>query len=148
MAEAIENNLRKVIIEQSPTNPMYYDKMSVLLDEIIKLRNAETLDYQKYLQKIIALSAQVKKPETTPNYPSTINSNAKRALYDNLGENEGLAIEIDAKIRSTKKSDWRNNMLKSRAVRLAIEAVFAEFEITDEEEIYRIFDLVKNQEEY
>ncbi len=31
MAEAIENNLRKVIIEKSPANPVYYEKMSVLL---------------------------------------------------------------------------------------------------------------------
>ena len=78
MAEAIENNLRKVIIEQTPTNPMYYEKMSVLLDEIIKQRNSETLNYQLYLQQIIALSTKVKKPETTA-YPSTINTAAKRA---------------------------------------------------------------------
>jgi type I restriction enzyme R subunit len=37
MAEAIENNLRKVIIEESPTNPAYYEKMSKLLDELIKM---------------------------------------------------------------------------------------------------------------
>ncbi|HED37544.1 MAG TPA: HsdR family type I site-specific deoxyribonuclease, partial [Ignavibacteria bacterium] len=37
MAETIENNLRKVIVEESPTNPMYYEKMSVLLNELIKL---------------------------------------------------------------------------------------------------------------
>src|SRR5690606_31375128 len=69
MAEAIENNLRKVIIEESPANPMYYEKMSVLLDELIKLRKEATLDYEKYLNEIIALSAKVKKPNNTPDYP-------------------------------------------------------------------------------
>ena len=34
-AETIENNLRRVIIDESPTNPMYYEKMSALLDELI-----------------------------------------------------------------------------------------------------------------
>jgi flagellar biosynthesis component FlhA len=38
VAETIEHNLRKVIIEESPTNPMYFEKMSVLLDELIKMR--------------------------------------------------------------------------------------------------------------
>lgn len=147
MAEAIENNLRKVIIEQSPTNPMYYEKMSVLLDEIIKLRNSETLDYQKYLQRIIALSTQVKKPETTT-YPSAINTNAKRALFDNLDKNEDLAVALDEKVRGTKKPGFRQHKQKSRAVRISIQEVLAKFGITDEEEIHRIFDLVKNQEEY
>lgn len=105
MAEAIENNLRKVIIEKSTTNPIYYEKMSVLLDEIIKLKNEETLDYQTYLQRIIALSTQVKKPETTT-YPSTINTNPKRALYDNLDKDEELAVALDEKIRRTKKTGF------------------------------------------
>ena len=35
MAETIENNLRKVIIDERPTNPTYYDKMSELLDSLI-----------------------------------------------------------------------------------------------------------------
>lgn len=147
MAEAIENNLRKVIIEQSPTNPMYYEKMSVLLDEIIKLKNSETLNYQHYLQQIIALSTKVKKPETTA-YPSTINTNAKRALFDNLDKNEKLAVALDEKIRRTKKPGFRQQKQKSRAVRIGIREVLAGFGITDDEETHRIFDLVKNQEEY
>ncbi|MCD6184958.1 MAG: HsdR family type I site-specific deoxyribonuclease, partial [Deltaproteobacteria bacterium] len=47
MAETIENNLRKVIVEESPTNPMYYEKMSVLLDELIKLRNKGAVKYKE-----------------------------------------------------------------------------------------------------
>lgn len=45
MAETIENNLRRVIIEDSPTNPVYHEKMSVLLSELIRLRKEETLEY-------------------------------------------------------------------------------------------------------
>ena len=37
VAETIENNVRKVIVEESQTNPKYYEKMSKLLDEIIQL---------------------------------------------------------------------------------------------------------------
>lgn len=148
MAEAIENNLRKVIIEESPANPMYYEKMSVLLDELIKLRKEATLEYEKYLNEIIALSAKVKKPNTTSDYPASINTNAKRALFDNLGRNETMAIELDNKILTTKKDGWRDNIQKSKAVRNAITEVLKSYEITDDTEIHRIFDLVKNQREY
>lgn len=148
MAEAIENNLRKVIIEESPANPMYYEKMSVLLDELIKMRKEATLEYNKYLNEIIALSAKVKKPNTTSDYPASINTNAKRALFDNLGRNEAMAIELDNKILTTKKDGWRDNIQKSKAVRNAITEVLKSYNVTDDAEIHRIFDLVKNQREY
>ncbi|QKG79883.1 type I restriction endonuclease subunit R [Tenuifilum thalassicum] len=148
MAETIENNLRKVIIEENPTNPIYYEKMSVLLDELIKMRKEQTLEYEKYLQQIIELSAKVKKPSTASNYPSSLDNSAKRALYDNLEKNEALAIELDKNIMLTKKDGWRDNMMKSKAVRNAIADTLRKHGITDDAEVHRIFDLVKNQREY
>lgn len=148
MAEAIENNLRKLIIEESPTNPMYYEKMSVLLDELIKMRKEATLAYEKYLQDIIALSGKVKKPNTGSVYPSSITTKAKRALYDNLGENEGLVNELDDSVYRTKKDGWRDNIQKSKAVRIAIDKALKAHGIVDDMETHRIFDLVKNQIEY
>lgn len=148
MAESIENNLRKVIIEESPTNPMYYEKMSVLLDELIKMRKEQTLEYEKYLQQIIELSGKVKKPSTATEYPTTMDSPAKRALYDNLGKNESLAMELDESINYTKKDGWRDNLIKSKAVRNAIADTFKKHGKTDEADVHRIFDLVKNQREY
>lgn len=148
MAEAIENNLRKVIIEESPANPMYYEKMSILLDELIKLRKAATLEYEKYLQKIIELSCKVKKPNKTTDYPISIDTNAKRALFDNMGRYEILANDMDVKIRSTKKDGWRDHPQKLKAVRNAITEVLKGVDIIDDNEIHRIFDLVKNQKDY
>lgn len=148
MAEVIENNLRRVIIEKSPTNPMYYEKMSVLLDELIKLRKEKTLEYEKYLNEIIALSGKVKKPSIVNDYPAAINTAAKKALYDNLERNEKLANELHDKILATKKDGWRENVQKSKAVRIAIAEVLKKYGIEDEQEVHRIFELVKNQREY
>ena len=49
VAETIENNVRKLIIDEQPINPKYYEKMSELLDALIEQRRQEALDYQKYL---------------------------------------------------------------------------------------------------
>ncbi|SDP94803.1 type I restriction enzyme, R subunit [Mucilaginibacter sp. OK268] len=147
MAEVIENNLRRVIIEESPTNPMYYEKMSVLLDELIKMRKEASMQYEKYLQQIVELSGRIKKPSSTQ-YPTIINTSSKRALFDNLNKNEPLVIELDSKIRTTKKDGWRDNIQKLKAVRNAISDVLKEYHITDVIELNRIVDLVKNQKEY
>jgi type I restriction enzyme R subunit len=147
MAETIENNLRRVIIEESPTNPMYYERMSVLLDELIKRRREATLEYEKYLNEIIALSRKVKKPNTAIEYPASLNTNAKRALYDNLGKNEELAIELDHKIMTTKKDVWRDNKIKTREVEYVIKEVLDTFQIKEPGVAY-IVELVKNQKDY
>ena len=84
MAETIENNVRRLIIDETPINPKYYEKMSKLLDALIEQRRQEALDYQEYLKKIVELSRQVSKPECQSSYPAAINTGPLRALYDNL----------------------------------------------------------------
>lgn len=147
MSEVIENNLRKVIIEESPTNPIYYEKMSVLLDELIKLRKDQTDKYEEYLEKIIELTKKVKKPETNTTYPSSINSPAKRALYDNLNQNEELALSMDTRIKETKKDGWRDNKFKLRQVKYAIAEELEKHNL-DEPPVEYILDIVKRHQEY
>ena len=55
MSETIENNLRKVIIDEQPVNPKYYDKMSELLDALIRQRKEEALEYKEYLENLVDL---------------------------------------------------------------------------------------------
>jgi len=143
VAETIENNLRKVIIEEMPTNPRYYEKMSVLLAEIIKERKAEAKSYEEYLARIVEVSKKIQNPSRSTTYPTTINTSAKRALYDNLDQDEELASNIDDEIYHTKKDDWRGHRIKEKEVRYAIGKY-----IKDEEELDRIFEIVKNQKEY
>ena len=49
---------------------------------------------------------------------------------------------------TTKKDGWRDNIQKSKALKIAIKEILNKYSITDENEIHRIFDLVKNQSEY
>jgi len=148
MSETIENNLRKVIIEESPTNPMYYAKMSALLDELIKLRKEATSDYEKYLQEVIELAGKVKKPNASQQYPDSLDSHAKRALFDNLGSNEALANDLDKQIRLSKPDDWRDKAIKQKMVRQAIEKVLNTHGINEEKAVYKVLELVKNQKDY
>jgi len=143
VAETIENNVRKLIIDETPINPKYYETMSELLDALIEQRKREAIGYEKYLAEIVALTKKAKNPATGASYPTAINTAAKRALYDNLDKNEVLATAIDAEVRKIKKDDWRGNKFKEREVRNAIRAHLADPALVD-----LIFDLVRNQHEY
>ncbi|MHC5726625.1 MAG: hypothetical protein ACYTXY_21305, partial [Nostoc sp.] len=143
VAETIENNLRKVIIDQQPTNPKYFDKMSTLLNELIQARKAASQDYKAYLQRIVELSKQVAQPSSSSQYPQSLNSAAKRALYDNLNQDEALALAIDDAICKTKKDGWRGKTIKEREVKNAIKKY-----LDSPEDCDRIFEIVKSQSEY
>src|SRR5438105_8280214 len=143
MAETIENNLRKVIVEERPTNPTYYDKMSELLDSLIQQRQHQAQEYEQYLASIVELAKQVQNPTVMAAYPKLLNTRARRALYDNLGKNEQLAISLDAKIQETKKDGWRGNKFKEREVLYAIRKI-----LQDDTQANKIFEIVKNQDEY
>ena len=162
MAETIENNVRRLIIDEMAVNPRYYEKMSELLDALIRQRKQEALDYQAYLAKIVELAKQVSRPESGQ-YPLTIHSRALRALYDNLKDVQGLeqlmnryvvaesaaevaetaASAVDEAIRLVKKADWRGNKFKEKQVRNAIKKVLQDDTLVD-----RIFEIVKAQRDY
>lgn len=145
VAETIENNIRRTIIDENPVNPLYYEQMSDLLDALIKQRRENAIDYQEYLEKIRQLAQQVIQPETNQtSYPSTLDTPAKRSLYDNLGQDEALAIRVDTAVRYTKKEGWVGKRFKEKEVENAIRA-----EIGNQDfDIVKVLELVKNQREY
>lgn len=145
VAETIENNIRRTIIDENPVNPKYYEQMSELLDALIQQRRENAIDYQAYLEKIKHLAQQVIQPNAdSANYPPAINTNGKRSLYDNLGQDETLALRIDNAVRYTKKEGWVGNRFKEREVAKVVREAAAGYNVNVDE----VLNLVKNQHEY
>lgn len=147
MSETIENNMRKTIIQEMPVNPAYYEKMSVLLLELIRLRKEGAITYEELLKKYEALAKDIQ-PNTKKSYPKDIDTKPKQALYDNLEENEELSIVMDEEVRYVKDDDWRSTQIKRRKVEIAIRQILAKYGITDEAIVEKIFEIVSNQREY
>lgn len=143
VAETIENNLRRVIIDENPVNPKYYDKMSDLLDTLILERREKALEYEKYLEQFVELTKKVTNPTGSTSYPVSMNTRAKQALFDNLNNDEPLALAIDAAILRTKRDNWRGNQQKEREIQRAIYT-----HVQDEKLTATIFDIVKKQRDY
>lgn len=148
VAESIENNVRRLIIEVKPTNPKYFEKMSVLLDELIRERKAEAIQYENYLKKIVEFVKRISGVSGLESYPKNINTRAKRALYDNLDSNEALAIRVHENVERNKLDEWKGSRIKEKQVRNAIRSALEEFGIHDEKRVEVILNVAKNQNEY
>ncbi|GAA6859710.1 HsdR family type I site-specific deoxyribonuclease [Helicobacter pylori] len=142
MAESIANNTRKRIIEKEASDPKYYEKLSSLLNDLINQFREKKLTYLEYLQQIHNLAKQVIHKEDR-NYPKKINTNALKTLYNNLDQNEALALEIDACIRDNKKDGWVGHNQKEKNLKIALRKV-----INDEGLLENIFNLAKHIDEY
>jgi type I restriction enzyme R subunit len=142
IAETIENNVRRKIIKEHLNDPAFYEKMSALLDEIIALRKARAIEYEEYLRRIAELAKKVEAGQAGE-APAQLDTPGKRALYNNLGQNEELALRIDATIKQVRPDSWRGVETREREIKRALYGV-----LQNEAEVERVFLIVKAQAEY
>ena len=163
VAETIENNVRRTIIKEHLNDPAYYEKMSALLDEIIAARKAKAIEYEEYLKRIAELAKRVDTGHAEDIPDELKKSPALRALYNNLKKSiaatvDGgaqppatgspdpalsLAIELDEAIKRARPDGWRDVHARELVIKAAMYKV-----LKSEEEVERVFPIVKAQREY
>ena len=161
IAESIENNVRSKIIKEHLTDPAYYEKMSALLDEIIRLRKEKAIEYEEYLKRIAVLATSVQAGKAA-DAPEQLNTPGRLALYNNLKDHvaanrageagaaygEGdpaleLALRIDAAVKQKRPDGWRGVPAREQMVRQALYEV-----LMDIDEVNRIYPIIFAQKEY
>ena len=143
-AEAIENNIRRKMVEKVTVNPKYYEKMSAILDKLIQDRQKGVLSYKELLDEYIKLAKNVDHPEENEDYPESVkHSKAMQALFDNVGGDEALAIELHKAVMDSKMSGFRGDSIKERRIKRALFAI-----LNDDTEVERLYKIIEKQEEY
>ncbi len=142
VAETIENNVRSKIIKEHLNDPAYYEKMSALLDEIIAARKAKAIEYEEYLKRIAELAKKVEAGQADET-PEQLNTPGRRALYNNLNQNEELAVKIDEVVKRVRPDGWRGIQAREQVIKATLYGV-----LQDEAEVERIFLIIKQQKEY
>lgn len=140
-AETVEANLREVIRKDSPFNPAYYGKLSIILQELIDKRKKEMLDYEEYMKELIELVKKAR-GKSANSYPESIKTPGMRALYDNLGQDEDLAIRIHEVIKENAIVGFRDNRLKQRKLIRALAKLLGD------EMAQKIYEIIKLHDEY
>ncbi|GAB1449106.1 HsdR family type I site-specific deoxyribonuclease [Bacteroidota bacterium] len=142
VAETLEANMRKVITQEMPINPVYYERMSVLLQELIQQRKNGAINYELFLKRIEELAKNLKPENKQNQYPPSINTPAKQAIYEII-EDEDKTLAMDIDIAFNMEENWIGNTLKERKVKHAITR-----HVNDQEKVETILEIIKNQKEY
>jgi type I restriction enzyme R subunit len=139
----IADNVRSKIIKEHLNDPAFYDKMSVLLNEVLSDLKVQRIDYEEFLKRIADIAKQVQTGKANDT-PEKLNTPGKRALYNNLNQNLDLALQIDATVRRVKPNAFRGNQAKENVIKAAMLPLLGD----DPAQVERIFLIVKAQPEY
>ena len=167
IAETIENNVRSKIVKEHLNDPAFYERMSALLDGIIKLRKEKAEEYEQYLLRIAQLVKDVEAGRAE-DAPIELTTPGRRALYNNLqpwlaarpashvaeptlpyGDGDirnpalALALSIDQTVKAIRPDGWRGNPAKENTIKAALYAL-----LQDADQVERIFLILKAQGEY
>jgi type I restriction enzyme R subunit len=167
IAETIANNVRSTIIKQHLRDPAYYDRMSVLLNEVIADLKARRIAYAEYLKRIAELVRQVQAGQADDT-PPQLTTPGLRALYNNLKrpssppveedsriaeqraafetQNKGaldLALKIDETVKQVRSDGWRGVQAREQVIKQALYTM-----LQDIAEVERIFLIITQQNEY
>jgi type I restriction enzyme, R subunit len=113
-----------------------------LLDEIIATRKTKAIAYEEYLKRIAELAKRVEAGQAEET-PKALNTPGKRALYNNLNQNEDLALRIDETVRNMRPDGWRGVQAREQVIKAALYDV-----LRDVADVERIFLIIKAQSEY
>lgn len=143
-AETIERNIRKIILNKTPIDPAYYNKLSEVLTALIKERKTQSESYDKFLdthiQDLIKLAQATVEPDK--DYPDKINTPAKKVLYNNLNGDFKKALEVYETILEYKQDGWPDNPMKKKELRNYVYEDLNDDDLTDS-----IIEIAKNQPE-
>jgi type I restriction enzyme R subunit len=159
VAETIENNVRSRIKKDHLSDPAFYEKMSELLDEIIRLRRHKAIEYEEYLHRIVEVAKSVSVGHS-PDTHRSLDTPGRRALYHNLlargareqgapygdaneDDTRALALRIDEAVKASRPDDWRGHQARERMIKARM------FELLQNvDEVERLFAIIKAQQEY
>ena len=103
------------------------------------------MEYKEYLEEVAELSKKVVDPSATDEYPDSLHTPGQRALYDNLREDEDLARQVDQKVQSNKKDNWRGDEAKERDVKRAVYEALEEYDASpNKDDVEDTFNLIKS----
>jgi len=163
VAETIENNVRSVINTKNVTDPVFYERMSTLLQEVIEMRRAKALEYEDYLQKIADIVEQIQSGQQD-DLPEVLDSRGKQAIYNILVHTPGshneaaevevmdeynkeelakLAVAIHKAVIDNRPDSWRGDQAKEETIKRSIFDVVGNISTVE-----KLFPVVSQNSEY
>lgn len=122
VAETMAANVRRVINRKRESNPEEYKKFSERINRLLEEYQQEKIEYKELLKNIKALAEEIRKGEEVD---PRINSEGKKALYDNLGKNLDLALMLNGVIEANAAHGFRTSEVRKKKLLIAIKNALA-----------------------
>ena len=122
VAETMAANVRRVINRKRESNPEEYKKFSERINRLLEEYQHEKIEYKELLKNIKALAEEIRKGEEVD---PRINSEGKKALYDNLGKNLDLALMLNGVIEANAAHGFRTSEVRKKKLLIAIKNALA-----------------------
>ena len=129
VASTITANVRRVVNRKRESNPEEYRKFSERINRLLAEYRQGVLDYKEYLKAIAELARELGNRTFDPR----LDTQGKQALFDNLGEDVALTLEVYQLIKVNAKQGFRTNDVKKAKLRRALESFTASkpFDVDD-----------------
>ncbi|NML27730.1 HsdR family type I site-specific deoxyribonuclease [Zoogloea sp. G-4-1-14] len=159
VAEGIINNIRKTIIRDQLTDPMFYGQMSKLLDDLIKQSRADIEAYEEFLRKAEELVKKLTAKEPGDGIPALLHGKREATvLFNNLStipadgfrypttdeDRAALALKIDSAIREHAPAGWYGDQAREAQV---LNELFPLLD-RDRTATQALFEIIKKQSGY
>lgn len=106
-AEAMIHNTRHYLNRSKTSNANLYKRLSVRLQKLLEEMRQEKIEYAEFLQKIKEINEELLNGGIISD--PRINTMAKKALFDNLGEDADLALSVYDAINVSYAQGFRQN---------------------------------------
>lgn len=118
VAETMAANVRRVINRKRESNPEEYKLFSERINRLLEEYQQEKMEYKELLKSIKALAEELRKGE---NVDPRINTDGKKALYDNLGRNVDFALKVYDVIDANAAVGFRTSEIRKKKLLIAIQ---------------------------
>ena len=140
VASTMTANVRRVINRKRDSNPEEYQKFSERINRLLAEYRQGVIEYKAYIIAIAQLARELNNRTTDPR----LDTEAKRALYDNLGQDADFALEVFNSIKTNAKVGWRNNKVKQKKLRDHLDVLSRQHPF----DVDRVMDLIKYHREF
>lgn len=142
VAETLVANSRRVINRKREQNPAEYERLSDQLKRLLKEMREGILEYKDFLRQIVEINEALRHGEKS--IDPRINSDLKKALYDNLENNVDLALKVNETAVRYAAPGFEDNPNFSRSLRMRLD-VALQGDKEKSEIAYRILTAHKEQ---
>jgi len=143
-AETVIRNISRHITVKKDLNPKYFEKISSILNELIRDMKQNSISNEELLKRLKDLTSKALHPEKDEAYPLSVRKReGLRAIYDFVEHDEELTLKIAKVVEEEGFDNWRGDSVKERRIQKVLYEIF-----DNVDKMRELFQIIKQNNEF